>query len=227
MNTGIYKIENVINGHCYIGQSVRLNRRKWTHFNELENNKHSNNHLQNAYKKYGKKNFVFGVLLYCESFELTRYEQGLVDRINPKYNICRECVDSCKGIKHSKETKQKMSLAQKQSDLCKEHLNKIQLAKKGTKLSEEQKQKISLANTGYKHTEEAKRNMSLGKTGHTTSFETKQKISMAHIGIKPTEETKLKMSLSRTGKKRSEETKQKMSLAQKERRRWEKRRENK
>ena len=114
MNTGIYQIKNTINNNCYIGQSSNLKNRKFTHLAMLKNNYHPNKHLQRAYNKYGKNKFVFRVLLYCEEFELTKYEQMFVDIINPQYNILRECVNSRKGIKHTKEALHKMCLAQKE-----------------------------------------------------------------------------------------------------------------
>src|ERR1035437_9848826 len=111
-NCGIYKIVNLINNDCYIGQSIDLEKRKYIHFRLLKLNKSLHRHLQNAYNLYGVENFKFEIILYCEPFELTRYEQGLVDRLKPVYNICIECVDSCKGIKRSIETRVKMSKLQ-------------------------------------------------------------------------------------------------------------------
>jgi len=198
MNAGIYQIKNVINGNAYIGQSVELNRRSHDHFQRLKNNKHENGHLQNAFKKYGKENFVFDILLYCEPFELTRYEQKIVDILEPQYNICKECVDSPKGIKRTEESKLKMSLAAN-----------------GRKHTEETKRKISLANKGRKVSEEGRYNMSVARTGHVMSEEKKQKISKSLTGRKHSEETKQKMSLARNKRIISEETRKKLSLAQK------------
>jgi len=201
-NVGIYKIENVVNGNSYIGQSINLYMREHQHFSNLKNNRRANPYFQNAYNKYGKENFVFIPLLYCEDFELTRYEQGLVDRINPKYNICRECVDSNKGIKLSEEHRKKTSLALMGNT-----------RRKGIKQTEEQIRKRVLANTGKKRTEEQNRNNSLANTGRKLSEEHKRKLAESHIGRKASEETKHKISISHIGKDLSEETKQKISLA--------------
>ena len=199
MNTGIYKIENVVNGHCYIGQSINIKQREYAHFSYLEKNKHHNIYLQRAYKKHGKENFVFIPLVYCESFELTRYEQKLVDIFSPEYNIHKECVNSPKGTKHTPE-----------------EIQKISLSSIGRKHTEETKKKISqilIGNTyasgntnwlGKKHTEEYKRNMSLIKQNQS-------------------EETRKKNSQANTGKKLSNEHKQKISLAAKAR--WERERQ--
>lgn len=106
--SGIYKIRNILNNHYYIGQSINLNKRKYTHFSLLRNNKHSNRYLQSAFNKYGENNFVFEIILYCESKELIYYEQSFIDKWDSKYNIWKECVTSPLGIKRSLETIQKM-----------------------------------------------------------------------------------------------------------------------
>lgn len=58
----IYKIENIVNGKVYIGQSVNVHKRLEGHKYDLNNNKHKNKHLQNAWNKYGKDNFIFEII---------------------------------------------------------------------------------------------------------------------------------------------------------------------
>ena len=109
--SGIYQIRNLINGKKYIGQTVDLTKRKNEHFYSLDRGYHRNSHFQRAYNKYGKNVFKFKVLLYCEPFELTKYEQFFVDKEkrDDLYNICLECVDSSLGTTRSEETKKKIS----------------------------------------------------------------------------------------------------------------------
>jgi group I intron endonuclease len=145
-NCGIYQIRNLINGHLYIGQSINLSGRKSVHFSKLRNNKHYNIHLQNAFNLYGKDNFVFEILLFCEKTELTYYEQKLVDLWNPIYNIRLECVDSPKGSKHTKEVKEKISFANKGKRL-------------GKKQTKESKEKIGLVHKGKKQSIETRGKM--------------------------------------------------------------------
>lgn len=113
LNSGIYQIRNILNNDLYIGQSADFRSRKYNHYSGLKNNKSRHNILQNAINKYGIENFVFEILIYCEDFELTRYEQFFVNKYDPKYNVLKECVDSCKGVKRSEEIKEKMSKEQK------------------------------------------------------------------------------------------------------------------
>jgi group I intron endonuclease len=78
-NCGIYQIINIINGKCYVGQSTQLKRRKRDHFRDFRNNVHDNSYLQKSWNKYGESVFSFNILIYCEKYELTRYEQYFSD----------------------------------------------------------------------------------------------------------------------------------------------------
>lgn len=64
---GIYKITNIINNHCYIGQSVNIEQR-WI---EEKKNAFSSTSKEydyprsKAFRKYGLENFKFEVLEEC------------------------------------------------------------------------------------------------------------------------------------------------------------------
>ena len=62
---GIYKIENLVNGKVYVGQTIDLHKRKLEHFAILRRDGHCNMHLQSAFNKYGEDNFKFSVLEIC------------------------------------------------------------------------------------------------------------------------------------------------------------------
>ena len=72
--TGIYKIENLVNEKVYIGQAVNISRRWNEHKFHLKNNNHFNKHLQNAWNKYGEKNFKFEPIEECLEIELDEKE---------------------------------------------------------------------------------------------------------------------------------------------------------
>ena len=186
--SGIYCIENLKNGKKYIGQSVDLEKRKHEHFSSLKGNHHCNILLQNAYNKYGKKNFKFRILLYCKPSKLTKYEQIFVDYYIPEtlYNICTECVGSRFGVILSEETKRKISEANSgknspmygkhHSEEAKRKMSKAKHGKNslmyGKHLSEKTKRKISEANSGKNHpmygkhpSEETRKKMSKIKGG--------------------------------------------------------------
>ena len=77
----------------------------------------------------------------------------------------RKISDSRKGIKHSMETRRKMSLWRKGRKLTEEHKRNISLANKGRKHSEETKKKMSEFHKGKKLTEEHKKKLSLARLG--------------------------------------------------------------
>ena len=67
---GIYKIENLVNGKIYIGQSKHIKQRWSEHKKELRKNRHTNNYLQRAWNKYGEENFSHIILEECAEDEL-------------------------------------------------------------------------------------------------------------------------------------------------------------
>jgi len=235
VNCGIYKIENLVNGKIYVGQSVNINKRKAVHLHTFRNNKHHGSHIQNAWNKYGEENFIFKTILYCESSELTYYEQALVDSLSPEYNICKKCVDSPLGIKHTEEAVNNMKLHlignthTKGHKLTEEHKRKVSESLKGENnyffgrhLSAEHRKKIGDAQRGEKsswygrkHTEETKNKMSLAQKGKFVSEETRKKLSIAGVGKIVSKETGIKISKATRGSKRSEKTKRRISEAKK------------
>lgn len=77
--TGIYKITNEINGKCYIGQSTNLVQRIRKHIKTLLNGTNRNEHLQNAYNKYGTGNFTIEIIEECDSEKLDEREIFWID----------------------------------------------------------------------------------------------------------------------------------------------------
>lgn len=108
---GIYQIRNTINNDVYIGSAIDFYQRKKKHFNSLKNNSHHSKYLQNAINKYNIENFVFEKLATCPNEYLLKLEQWFINEIKPKYNICITAGSSL-GLKRSKESKVKYSIAQ-------------------------------------------------------------------------------------------------------------------
>lgn len=133
-NIGIYQIINKINEKSYIGSSINLKYRKYSHFRELKHGIHHSIVLQRAYNKYGKESFEYMILENCNKEDCIITEQRYLDTLKPEYNIC-SVAGNCLGRKFSEETKAKM-----------------RKAKKGFKHSEETKQKM----LGRTHNEEVR-----------------------------------------------------------------------
>jgi group I intron endonuclease len=83
---GIYRIRNLINGHCYYGSSKDIEKRWKKHKNQLIQNKHINILLYRAWNKYGEDNFIFEVVEECDISILLETEQKYLNLL-PEYNI--------------------------------------------------------------------------------------------------------------------------------------------
>lgn len=105
----VYQIKNILNNKSYIGSSANYSRRFNEHKSRLRNNKHANQHLQNAWNKYGEENFVFNVIkMFDAEKEMNLFEAFEINKdFGSTYNI-RPDARSNRGYKHSEETKQKI-----------------------------------------------------------------------------------------------------------------------
>ena len=65
---GIYLIENIINGKCYVGQSINLRKRLLQHYSNGHNSKFYYKHLYAAISKYGICNFKLTILEVIDPF---------------------------------------------------------------------------------------------------------------------------------------------------------------
>lgn len=129
---GIYIIENLVNGHFYVGQANGLARRFNEHSSMLQRSKHDNIHLQRAYNKYGSEAFVMFMMQPCDETSLDRVEQEWVDLF---WDDCKTCYNM-KTIANKPPNR-------KGAKLTEEQRKKWSDAKKGKKFSEEHKRKIS------------------------------------------------------------------------------------
>ena len=117
MTSGIYSIQNKINGKRYIGQSKNIERRFKDHLSRLENGNHDNDYLQKSFDKYGKQCFEFKILCECSIEDLDKEEKQFINlygtylqgynlttggEISPMLmpEIAKKVSDSMKGSKN-------------------------------------------------------------------------------------------------------------------------------
>ena len=188
----IYKIENKINGHVYIGQTQRKL--------EYRVNYHSCSNkfpIGRAFKKYGADAFIIAVIDHASSKdELDEKENYWIKFYNCKvpngYNLT-DGGEGRYGFKVSDETKKKIS---------KSHIG----IGKGIKQSPEMIQKRADAVRGRKNSPETIEKMKQSAKGRVISEETKEKmrVSAKARGVAPELIEKLKRS--RIGRKNKPES---------------------
>jgi len=144
--SGIYCIENIVNGKKYIGQSIDVQKRMSFY--------HRGCHaLNGAIKKHGKENFKSYVLIICEKEELNRLEIECIRIFNSHvlengYNISFGGHAPMAGRTLSKEGRKKLS-EQRVGE------NNPQF---GIPISDETKEKISIATSGENNHRFGKKN---------------------------------------------------------------------
>lgn len=190
MKSGIYAIKNKMDNKMYIGQSNNIDKRMKYHLCRLNTNNHHNPHLQNAFNKYGKNNFIFKVLEYCNEKELNDKEIYYINHYNSQdkgYNMCGGGGGSL-GRPLSEETKSKISRALTgRKDTKETRKLKSEISKKmwqNPEYREHMKQYVptSTWNIGRKLTSEHKKKISEKMKGRYISEEHKQKLHELYKG---------------------------------------------
>lgn len=187
---GIYSIVNKITGQLYIGKTTNSFGDRWdSHKAMLRNNYHFNRKLQEEWNRYGEDNFRFDILFECVNNEdentVNKLEQKYIHELSGSglvYNICeggkspptkgKHLSEHTKqligeknrvnmtGKKHSSETKQKMSDAQRKRFDSWTEEDRVLWGKKMSELncgyhwSEDQKQKMVGNKNGAKYSAE-------------------------------------------------------------------------
>lgn len=85
---GIYKITNLQNQHCYIGQSRNINNR-WKRHRTTAYNPNDKGYeypLYRAFRKYGLEIFQFKVIEECAVDMLNEREKYWIEYYKPEYN---------------------------------------------------------------------------------------------------------------------------------------------
>lgn len=212
VESAIYAITNTANGKQYVGSACHFQRRWSEHLNQLRRGAHPNKRLQNAWQKYGSEAFVFSVIEYvADKASLISREQHWMDALNvvmAGYNIAPK-AGSQLGMKHSAETRAKLSASHMGFKPSKEAIEKTTRAITGRKKSPEHIAKVAAAQRGKFVSAESRLKMSIAQKAvkrGPLSAETRAKIAAAHTGkAKPphTDEWRLAMSKKMTGRKMS------------------------
>ena len=127
--SGIYKIENTVNGKRYIGSSVNIAKRRRQHLNLLHKNKHHSIYLQRAFNKWGECAFEFSVLEIVPDVQLLlSVEQHYLDTLKHEYNTY-PTAGSTLGVKRNAKTRAQMSASAMGHIVSPETGSKISAAK--------------------------------------------------------------------------------------------------
>lgn len=145
--SGIYKIECLVNGKVYIGQSVDINRRLRTHKSMLKNNNHKNNYLQRSWNKHSEENFTFEIIENCKENICEReiYWIDFYNSLKDGYNLTAGGLGGQLGSTWTEERKEHIRNKLYGKKLSKETKTKIKLSRIGKTLSTETKLKISMS----------------------------------------------------------------------------------
>jgi group I intron endonuclease len=110
----VYSIVHIVSGKPYIGSAIDADKRFSEHKFDLIHNHHDNLRLQNAWNKYGSDAFEFKILEeVLDPANLLEREQYWMDKLRSYdrakgFNI-RKKAESNFGLKHTPETRKKMS----------------------------------------------------------------------------------------------------------------------
>lgn len=211
--TGIYCIENTINNKKYFGQSVDIYKRLQRHKRLLINNKHNNEHLQNAYNMYGEDSFKFYIIEECDYKSLDDFERYYIlqyKTYDREYGYNIELGGKSNGPM-SDETKEKLRKANIGKKMSEETKQKISKSNTGMKMPDSQRNALRLYHTGLRHSKETKRKIGIASRKENRSPETLRKMSESSKRENLSEETLQKMSESHKGFHHTEETKEKLS----------------
>lgn len=143
---GLYSITHTASRTVYFGQAQDISKRWGEHRRDLKHGRHSNPRLQRAWDKYGSDAFEFAVVQECAVADLNDAEQRLLDEYvgTPLcYNIARWARAPWRGMKHTAETRRRMSEVKRGKSLSDETRRRMSEVRRGRVPSEERMRKFS------------------------------------------------------------------------------------
>ena len=165
----VYLVTNMQNGKQYVGITRRTVEERWSEHLQEARGSRSQRALSRAIRKYGVESFsVLGIANAEDWQSLCDAEVRVIDTLGTKvpagYNmtdggdgaigLCQESFDQmrekCRLLRHTPETKQRISETGKGRKHSPEAKAKISSARKGKPLSEEHRQKLAVAKIGKK-----------------------------------------------------------------------------
>lgn len=166
--SGIYRIRNLQNGKCYVGQAVSFEKRFNVHRHHLRHDKHNNRHLQRAWNYYGERAFAFEVIEEIPRRQRSKkeFKKVLIEReqfhmdalqtADPSfgYNISPRAGTQL-GYRHSDDSRRKMRQAGLGRELPEEWRQNIadSMKAKGIIRSQEERDRLSARRSHLKNDE--------------------------------------------------------------------------
>ncbi len=124
----IYKITNIKNNKCYIGETIQDPEKRWKDHKSAIKRDGGCKALKLAINKYGLDNFKFEVLIICFDEDRLIYEKEYIKKyksLTPNgYNILEGGQEGVLGYKHTEKTKNIIS------EKSKEYSNKPEIKEK-------------------------------------------------------------------------------------------------
>jgi group I intron endonuclease len=142
--SGIYCIRNKVNNKVYIGKAKCIYRRIRQHINNLnkKNRDEENDHLINAWHKYGRENFEYFVIEYTPFDKLKQKELYWQESYN--------CTDRKKGYNFRKDSETNCIVSEETRKKCRE----AQI-----KRFKDPKERLKVSHTYWKDNPEATKEM--------------------------------------------------------------------